>query len=167
MTDATTRIATKGDKQPVRKVLMQARRAFFFAMGLTIVIDTLSITPLLYMMNTMDRVLSSRSGVTLVSLTVVVLAFYVFWSALEWIRSRLMIRLSLRIDWDLAADVFDASFRRYVGRKNVNVQQLLGDLQALRSFLTGPPVQSLMDAPFALVFIWIGALFHPYLAAFA
>ena len=167
MTDATTRIATKGDKQPVRKVLMQARRAFFFAMGLTIVIDTLSITPLLYMMNTMDRVLSSRSGVTLVSLTVVVLAFYAFWSALEWIRSRLMIRLSLRIDWDLAADVFDASFRRYVGRKNVNVQQLLGDLQALRSFLTGPPVQSLMDAPFALVFIWIGALFHPYLAAFA
>ena len=167
MTEAPTRIATKGDKQPVRKVLMQARRAFFFAMGLTIVIDTLSITPLLYMMNTMDRVLSSRSGVTLVSLTVVVLAFYVFWSALEWIRSRLMIRLSLRIDWDMAADVFDASFRRYVGRKNVNVQQLLGDLQALRSFLTGPPVQSLMDAPFALVFIWIGALFHPYLAAFA
>jgi len=43
----------------------------------------------------------------------------------------------------------------------------LGDLQALRSFLTGPPVLSLMDAPFALVFIWIGALFHPYLAAFA
>lgn len=167
MTEARTPIATKGDKQPVRKVLMQARRAFFFAMGLTIAIDTLSITPLLYMMNTMDRVLSSRSGVTLVSLTVVVLGFYVFWSALEWIRSRLMIRLSLRIDWDMAADVFDASFRRYVGRKNVNVQQLLGDLQALRNFLTGPPVLSLMDAPFALVFIWIGAIFHPYLAAFA
>lgn len=168
MTDVpSTRIATKGDKQPVRKVLMQARRAFLFAFGLTFVIDTLSITPLLYMMNTMDRVLSSRSGVTLVSLTVVVIGFYVFWSALEWIRSRLMIRLSLRIDWDMAADVFDASFRRFVGRKNVNVQQLLGDLQALRSFLTGPSVQSLMDAPFALVFIWIGALFHPYLAAFA
>jgi len=167
MTETPTSISSKGDKQPVRKVLMQARRAFFFALGLTIVIDTLSITPMLYMMNTMDRVLSSRSGVTLVSLTVVVVAFYVFWSALEWIRARLMIRLSLRIDWDMAADVFDASFRRYVGRKNVNVQQLLGDLQALRSFLTGPPVLSLMDAPFAPVFIFIGALFHPYLAAFA
>jgi len=167
MTETPTSISSKGDKQPVRKVLMQARRAFFFALGLTIVIDTLSITPMLYMMNTMDRVLSSRSGVTLVSLTVVVVAFYVFWSALEWIRARLMIRLSLRIDWDMAADVFDASFRRYVGRKNVNVQQLLGDLQALRSFLTGPPLLSLMDAPFAPVFIFIGALFHPYLAAFA
>jgi PrtD family type I secretion system ABC transporter len=152
---------------PVRKILMQCRNAFWFAFGLTFVIDLLSITPLLYMMNTMDRVLSSRSGVTLVSLTVVVIAFYVFWSALEWIRSRLLVRLSLRIDWDLAADVFDASFRRYVGRKNVNVHQLLADLLALRQFFTGPSVMSLMDAPFAIVFIGIGALFHPYLAIFA
>ncbi|WP_090143170.1 type I secretion system permease/ATPase [Limnohabitans sp. DM1] len=167
MTDPQPKVATRGDKQPVKKILMQTRQAFFFAMGLTFVIDILSITPLLYMMSAFDRVLSSRSGVTLVSLTLVVIAFYVFWSALEWIRSRLMIRLSLRIDWDLAADVFDASFRRYVGRKNVNVQQLLGDLQSLRQFMTGPPVLSIMDAPFAFIFIGIGAVFHPLLAIFA
>ncbi|WP_146187668.1 type I secretion system permease/ATPase [Limnohabitans sp. T6-5] len=167
MSDQKANIQTTGDKRPVRKVLMQARQAFIFAMGLTFVIDLLSITPLLYMMNAYDRVLSSRSGVTLVSLTTVVIAFYVFWSALEWIRSRLLIRLSLRIDWDLAADVFDASFRRYVGRKNVNVQQLLGDLQSLRQFLTGAPLLALLDAPFALIFIVIGAFFHPYLAVFA
>ena len=167
MTSSAQKIERPAHKQPVRKVLMQARKAFFFAMGLTFIIDLLSVTPLLYMMNTYDRVLSSRSGVTLVSLTLVVLAFYVFWSALEWIRTRLMIRLSLRIDWDLAADVFDASFRRYVGRKNVNVQQLLGDLQQLRQFFTGPPLISVLDAPFSLVFIAIGAFFHPYLAIFA
>ncbi|WP_408597111.1 type I secretion system permease/ATPase [Limnohabitans sp.] len=152
---------------PVRKILMQCRRAFVLAFLLTFVIDLLSITPMLYMMNTMDRVLSSRSGVTLVSLTLLVIAFYVFWSALDWIRSRLMVRLSLRIDWELAADVFDASFRRYVGRKNINVHQLLGDLLALRQFFTGQSALTLMDAPFAVVFIFIGALFHPYLAIFA
>ena len=152
---------------PVRKILMQCRRAFVLAFLLTFVIDLLSITPMLYMMNTMDRVLSSRSGVTLVSLTLLVIAFYVFWSALDWIRSRLMVRLSLRIDWELAADVFDASFRRYVGRKNINVHQLLGDLLALRQFFTGQSALTLMDAPFAIVFIFIGALFHPYLAIFA
>jgi len=152
---------------PVHKILLQCRNAFWFAFGLTFVIDLLSITPLLYMMSAYDRVLSSRSGVTLVSLTFIVIAFYVFWSALEWIRTRLMVRISLRIDWELAADVFDASFRRYVGRKNVNVHQLLGDLLALRNFFTGQPALSLMDAPFAIVFIGIGALFHPYLAIFA
>jgi PrtD family type I secretion system ABC transporter len=167
MTDSQPKVATAGDKKPVKKILMQTRQAFFFAMGLTFVIEILSITPLLYMLSAFDRVLSSRSGVTLVSLTLVVIAFLVFWSALEWIRSRLMIRLSLRIDWDLSADVFDASFRRYVGRKNVNVQQLLGDLQSLRQFMTGPPVLSLISAPFALIFIAIGGVFHPYLAIFA
>lgn len=158
---------TVDSNAPVKKILGQCRNAFAFAFVLTLVIDALSITPMLYMMNTYDKVLSSRSGVTLVSLTFVVLAFYVFWSALEWIRSRLMVRISLRIDWDLAADVFDASFRRYVGRKNVNVHQLLADLLSIRQFFTGQPAMSLMDAPFAIVFIFIGALFHPYLAFFA
>jgi PrtD family type I secretion system ABC transporter len=78
-----------------------------------------------------------------------------------------MVRLSLRIDWDLSADIFDASFRRYVGRKNVDVHQLLGDLTNLRQFLTGQGVLTLMDAPFAIVFIIIGGIFHPYLAVFA
>jgi len=73
----------------------------------------------------------------------------------------------LRIDWDLSADIFDASFRRYVGRKNVNVHQLLGDLTSVRQFLTGQGVLTIMDAPFAIVFIIIGGLFHPYLALFA
>jgi PrtD family type I secretion system ABC transporter len=157
----------KDSEEPVRQILLQCRQAFVLALMLTIVIDLLSITPMLYMMNTMDRVLSSRSGVTLVSLTLLVIAFYVFWSALDWIRSRLMVRISLRIDWDLAAHVFDASFRRYVGRKNINVHQLLGDLLSLRQFFTGQSALTLMDAPFAIVFIFIGALFHPYLAVFA
>lgn len=148
-------------------MLYQCRRAFAFALLLTIMIDVLSITPLLYMLNVYDRVIATRSGITLISLILLVVGLCVFWSSLDWIRSRLMVRLSLRIDWDLAVDVFDASFRRYVSRKNVNVHQLLGDLLSLRQFMTGAPVLALMDAPFAIVFIIIGALFHPYLAIFS
>jgi len=152
---------------PVRKILVQCRKAFLVAFLLTFLIDCMSIAPMLYMMNTMDRVLSSKSGVTLVSLTLLIIAIYVFWSAMEWILSRLMVRLSLRIDWELAAHVFDASFRRYASRKNINVHQMLGDLQSLRQFFTGDSALTLMHAPFAVVFIFIGALFHPYLAIFA
>lgn len=153
--------------QPLRRLMMQCKGAAGVAFLLTFAIDLLGLTPMLYMMSAYDRVLTSRSGVTLVSLTLVVIAFYVFWSALEWIRARLMVRLSLRIDWELSADVFDASFRRFVARKNVNVHQLLGDLLALRQFLTGPPILALMDAPFAVLFILVAAVFHPYLAIFA
>ena len=154
-------------RKPIEAVLYDCRRTFYFAFMITALIDFLAITPMLFMMNVMDRVIAPRSGVTLVSLLVLVIALYIFWSALEWIRSRILVRLSLRIDWDLSADIFDASFRRYVGRKNVNVQQLLGDLTNLRQFLTGPGMITLIDAPFGIVFIIIGAMFHPFLAIFA
>ena len=160
------RAADAGFRAPVAELLYRCRQSFYVAFAMTFVIDLLSLAPILYMWNTFDRVISSRSGVTLVSLTVLVVGLYIFWSALEWLRSRLMVRLSLRIDWELAADVFDASFRRYVGRRNVNVHQLLGDLLALRQLLTGAPVLALMDAPFAVIFVIIGAIFHPLLAVF-
>ena len=161
-------LAMRPDQDPpLRKILMQCKQTFVLMVGLTVLIEALSLTPLLYMLSVFDRVISARSGITLVSLTLVVVGFYVFWGAMEWIRSRLMVRLSLRIDWDLAADVFDASFRRYVGRRNVNVHQLLEDLLNMRQFMTGAPILAIISAPFALVFIGVGGIFHPYLALFA
>lgn len=157
---------TDSFRTPVAQILYECRKSFYLGLILTGFIQLLSIAPVVYMWNIFDRVIGARSGVTLVTLTVMILGLYVFWSSLEWLRSRLMVRISLRIDWDLASTVFDASFRRYVGHRNVNVHQLLGDLLALRQFFTGRPLQSLMDAPFAIVFIIIGAFFHPYLAVF-
>jgi len=154
-------------RKPIEAVLYECRRTFYLAIAISVTVDFLSITPMLYMMNVMDKAINSRSGVTLISLTVLVVALYLFWSAIEWIRSRLLTRLSLRIDWDLSADIFDASFRRHVGRKNVDVHQLLGDLTNLRQFLTGQGILTIIDAPFAIVFIAIGGIFHPFLALFA
>jgi len=160
-------IAQRNGRTPVGQVLHECRRSFWLVGTLCLVIETLTLAPIVFMWNAFDRVLSSRSLVTLFSLTVLILGVYVFWSAMEWIRGRLMVRLSLRLDWDLAADVFDASFRRHVGRRKVNVQQVMSDLLELRQFLGGAGVLALLEAPFALIFIAVGALFHPFLAAFS
>lgn len=152
---------------PVGGVLHTVRQGFVFAGVLCLLIEVLSLAPIVYMWNTFDRVLASRSVITLVSLTVLIVGIYLFWSSMEWIRSRLMVRLSLRIDWELAAEAFDASFRRQAARRNVNVQQVMSDLLELRQFLAGKGVLAVMEAPFALLFIIVGAAFHPYLALFS
>ena len=157
----------KDGRKPINSIIHNCRRSFYFVIISTIIIDTLYLVPMLFMMVVMDKVMNSRSVVTLISVTLVVVGIYLFWSALEWIRTRMMVRLSLRLDWDLSADIFDASFRRFVGRKNINVQQLLGDLATLRQFMTGRGLFTLIDAPFAIVFIIVGGIFHPYLAIFA
>lgn len=148
-------------------LLRQCKRAFVFVFALTFLVEILSIAPILYILNVYDRVLTSHSVVTLVSLTILIIGTYIFWAGLEWIRRRMMVRISLRIDWELASEVFDASFRRFINRKKVNLHQVMSDLVLLRQFLTGTPLLSLMSAPFGTFFIVFAIFFHPYLALFA
>lgn len=153
-------------KSPIRLILKQCRHSFYLAFAITGIASLLSLAPIIYMWNVFDRVISARSGITLVSLTILVVAVYGFWALIEWVRDRLFVRLSARLDWDLATSVFDASFRRYVGQKNVNLHQLLAGLLVLRQSLSGRPILALMDAPFGIVFIAFGFVFHPMLAVF-
>lgn len=159
--------ATAVTQAPLNQVLSECRSAFAWMAFLSLITNILSVVPTLYMMNMFDRVLSSRSGITMVSLVTLVTGVYLFWSALEWIRNRLMLRISLRIDWDMASRVFDAAFRKSAGGQRNNMHQTMGDLLLLRAFLTGRPILSVIDAPFALVYILVGGLIHPWLAAFA
>ncbi|WP_448661654.1 type I secretion system permease/ATPase [Sphingomonas sp. CJ20] len=154
------------DLKPLARLLRDTRHSFYIVFALSTVLELLKLAPILYMWNVMDRAISSRSGVTLTSLAVMIMGVYVFWAAIDWLRSRLLVRISLRIDWDLAAEVFDASFRRTVGRQSVNVQQLLGDLVTVRQFITGEPILALIGVPHALIFVIVGGLFHPLLAVF-
>lgn len=150
----------------VRALLGQCKHAFIMVLILTLIIEMMAIVPVLYLLNGYDRVITSRSEITLVSLTALVVGAYIFWTGLELIRRRALVRISLRIDWELASDVFDASFRRNVGRKKLNVHQVLGDLVQLRTFMTGGGLPAIMSAPFSVFFIMFAALFHPYLAIF-
>jgi ATP-binding cassette subfamily C exporter for protease/lipase/ATP-binding cassette subfamily C protein EexD len=153
-------------KKPIAAMLYQVRRAFYSAFFITFLIDMMSLAPVLYMESVFDRVLSTNSGITLATLTILVVICYLFWSALEWVRSRMFVRLSLRIDWDLSSEIFDASYRRYIGHRNVNVHQLLNELTTLRQFLTGEGLITVMDIPFGVIFLFVGLLIHPILAAF-
>lgn len=151
----------------IKDLLKQCKGAFWYVFLITVVTKVLALTPLLFMMNMYDRVLASRSGITLVSILVVVLGILMFWTILEWLQMEMMRRVALRMDWELAPDAFDASFRKYLGRKKVQVNEVLRDLSAIRDFLTSQSLIAILSAPFAVIFIVIGGLFHPYLAIFS
>ncbi len=162
----TTNTKDQENGNPVSDLLRQCKRSFIFVMVMTFLLTVMSLTPMIYLWNVFDRVLASRSEPTLISLTIVVLIAYGFWAALEWIRTRILIRISLRIDWDIAARVFDTAFRRYVMRKQVNVHQVMDDVVNLRQFLTGSGIIAMMTIPFVPVFIIVGFIMHPYLGTY-
>lgn len=151
----------------IASLLFECRRVFLLAFFLSAVMQVISLAPIVYMMNLFDRVMTSRSVITLVSLTIILIAAYLFGNSVRWLRERLLIRLALRLDWELSPKVFDAAFRRLAGKQKVNVQFIMGDLVAVRKFFMGPAFLMVINAPYALFFVGICGLIHPWLAIFA
>ena len=126
-------------------------------------INLLMLTAPLYMLQLYDRVLTSRSESTLVALTVLAAGLLIVMGALDFIRSRVLVRIGARIDQRLNARVFRAIFRQSFIAVNTNREQALRDLDAMRQFLTGPGPFALFDAPWVPIYLMVIFVFHPLL----
>lgn len=139
-------------QQEIDGVLLGFRRSFFQVGAFSFVINVLMLLPALYMLQIYDRVLVSRSSVTLVMLTLITLALYVLMSLLELVRSRVLVRVGTRLDVLLASRVFTTAFERNLSRQGGNPAQALSDLTTVRQFLTGTGIFAFFDTPWTPFF---------------
>lgn len=160
---------TAPERQPSElAATIAAFRSAFLAVGsFSCVINLLLLVPALYMLQVYDRVLSSRSEVTLLMLTVIMAGLFLLEAALEFVRSRVLIRASAALDLRLNARVFDASFERYLKTRGGNPAQAFGDLTNIRQFLSGKGLFAFLDAPWTPIFIAVIFLLHAWLGLFA
>ncbi len=155
-------LRTDGAHPPVtRKVIEELRRPVAVVGLFSALISILMLVQPLYMMNLFDRVLTSLSIPTLVALTGITLFLLLSMGLLEVIRSRLLNRLAARFDEAINRHVFDALFR-------ANLQQpvgggTLGQIDQIRSFLTGQGLVGFFDIPFVPLFGLVLYLLHPLL----
>src|SRR5690554_5978793 len=139
-------------------------RSSFFNVGLfSMFINLLMLVPAFYMLQVYDRVVTSGSVSTLVMLTLVMLLLMITMGGLEWVRSRIMVRISTKIDTLLGHRLYDASFKQALqtGGMQANAQPL-SDLTGLRQFLTGNGLFAFFDAPWLPIYIAVMFLFHPW-----
>ncbi len=120
-------------------------------------INLLALTGSVYMLQVYDRVLASRSIPTLVYLTIFAAGCLAVLSALEVVRSRLLVRMGVRFDVQLSGLVFTRTLQG--GRSG----RSLRDLEQLRTFFSGATTLSLLDAPWMPVYIGLIYLLHPWL----
>lgn len=147
-------------------IILGFRQAFLRVGVFSFVINMLMLMPAIYMLQIYDRVLVSRSGTTLVLLTVITVVLFVLMSILEYVRSGILVRVGNQLDVALANRVFTAAFERNLQRQGGNPAQALGDLTALRQFLTGSGIFAFFDTPWTPVFIIVAALLHPLIGLF-
>jgi PrtD family type I secretion system ABC transporter len=153
---------TKSWPAPIREALGACRSAFAGLFIFSLVINLLALTSSLYMMQVYDRVLASRNQVTLAMLTGMALAALLAMAGLELVRGRVMVRVGLWLDRRLGGPVLTSSIRGVL-RGGERSAQGLRDLGTFRTFLTGPSMFPLLDAPWVPLYLIVVFLLHPVL----
>ena len=129
---------------PLKPVLM---RAAVFSM----IISLFALSPTVYMLEVYDRVVNSRSGMTLTMLTIVVVLCYAIMEVLEKVRGAMLRAAGVQLDDKLSERVYSAMFQGFLRRQVSGGMQVLNDLKLVREFMYNPALLAVMEAPVALV----------------
>lgn len=117
----------------------------------------------LYMLQVYDRVLQSRSEMTLVALTAIAVLMLVVYGILEWIRSRVLVRAGMRFDNIVSTPLFSRVVTSTLTTPSAKSEFALVDIDRLREFLTGAGLIALCDVPWVPIFLAVCFVFHPML----
>lgn len=147
----------------LRAALAELRPYFVRAGWFSLFSSLLILAPSGYMLEVYDRVVNSRSHMTLWMLTVLVLGAYVLMEVLEWVRGEVMRAASVALDERMRERVFHAIFDANLRRLPGGTQQPLNDFRQIREFLYSPAVLSAMEIPMSLVLLVLLFLISPVL----
>ncbi len=134
---------------------------------LSLFINLLFLTFPLYMLQIFSRVLASRSVDTLVMLTLMAVGALVLFGVLTALRSRILARMSAKLDTLLGERIHAALIARSLRTNDSRDVQALRDLSQVRNFLAGSDIHALFDAPWTPFLIAAIFLFSPILGMVA
>ncbi|WP_341368017.1 type I secretion system permease/ATPase [Yoonia sp. BS5-3] len=155
-----------------RAELREARResrALYWVVGIfSFFVNLLMLTGPLYMLNVYDRVLSSRSFETLMTLSVLVAFLYGMMGILDFVRGRVMARVGARFQARMDRRVFGAALQATtLNRAPKEAATGLRDLEAVQRLITSPALMAVFDLPWAPLFFLGIFIFHPLLGLLA
>ncbi len=148
----------------LRGELISGNRTVFFAVFVfSLVINALALTGSLFMLQVYDRVIPSGSIPTLLALCLIVAVLYAYFGVMDYVRSRIFVRLGRKLEEALRVRVFDVM--AFMSLRNVNGANGLGsqpvqDLTTVRQFISGQGPLAWFDMPFVPLYIAVLFLLH-------
>ena len=142
--------------------LSRARRNLVTVGIFSVAVNLLVLAIPIYLFNMSDRVLTSRSTDTLMMLTMIVVIAIAAHVLMDMMRRIILMRVAVETEARLGGPVLSAAAKAAQGGSSREFQTL-ADLQHLRSFLTGPVLLTMFDAPVTPVYFAVVFLIHPHL----
>ena len=128
------------------------------------IINLLALTGSLYMLQVYDRVLSSHSVPTLVSLSVLMFVMYAFYGALDLLRNQASGRAAMLFDSRMARPVHAVVVNLPLkGASRSTAQQPMRDVDTIRSFFANGGPIAFLDLPWMPLYLAFVFLLHPLL----
>lgn len=143
----------------VKNAVRASRRALNATFIFSAIINMLMLAGPIFMLQVYDRVLSSSSFPTLITLFVITAALYGIIGMLELVRSRIVSRVGAEIDQRLSDRIFEASLRKSLATQGA-AAPALRELDSFRQFIAGPAPLTFFDAPWTPVYLLVIYLTH-------
>ncbi|MCB2183184.1 MAG: type I secretion system permease/ATPase [Desulfobulbaceae bacterium] len=151
----------------MKKFLLQWKKYFAFAALFSMFINLLHLTFPIYMLSIYDRVLTSYSMPTLMTITAGALFAYLTFAFLDFLRSRLLVRAGIKIDESLSDIVLQEMLKDASRLMKAGTGSGLRDVNTLRNYFAGASIFSLFDLPWAPAYLLIIYIMSPVLGAVA
>lgn len=157
--------ATDRNLTPYHVVWSQMRSGILKVLGFSAVINVLMLTGSIYMIQVYDRVLSSGSVQTLMSLFAIVVILFALLGLYDFLRARMLTRAAVQFDQALAVPVYQAWVRSGVPGATVQTADAkpMRDLETLRGFIASNTMQGIFDLPFVPLFIIVLFIIHTWI----
>ncbi len=153
------------------KLLSQLARTYkqelLLALVFSSVANIMMLVPTLYMLQIYDRVMISKSEITLVVVSIISFGLMLSMGFAEWARSKVLIAAGVNLELTLSQRLFRVSFLNRLKQTQKSTLQPFNDLAQLRQTLTGQSIYALLDAPWTPFYIVIMFLLHPWLGFLA
>jgi PrtD family type I secretion system ABC transporter len=150
--------------KPLEAAVGACRSHFALAAGLSALINVLYLAPTIYMMQVYDRVVPTGGIQTLFWITVIVGLAIGTLTALDGVRTRVLMRAGLRLNRLLSAQILDRLMARCRSVPGApSTAQAMQEFDGLRQALGGPAVTALFDAPWTPLYFAVAFLIHPVL----
>ena len=145
----------------LRAALAESRRLFAACALFSMAVNLLMLTGPLFMLQVYDRVLTSRSEATLVTLAAIVAFLYLMTGVLDHARGRVLARAGARLQARLDSRVLRAILIRSISPADrTRPATGLRDLEAIQRFASGSGPFAVFDAPWTPVFLFALFSFH-------
>ena len=128
-------------------------------------INLLYLAPTLYMLQVYDRVIPTGGSATLLLISLAGAVSLITLAALEWIRSRLLVRCGARLDRQIAKLVLAAVLER-PELSRLQRLQATRKYDAFRNAVAGAGALAIFDAPWTPIYILAAFLLSPALGMF-